>query len=135
MRLRALAFLLLAVPATAFAGAPPPSTSAAAPLQLRVELTDGTATVFDATLPLNAEHTCGSVTTTTAQGSIEARACRAAADVQGATIELQIDRTDAGKVALRQRLNATARVALGARAVVGKIASGGTATEVAITAR
>ncbi len=138
MRLSHLALALaLAVTTTTAARADAP-VRPSAPLELHLELTDAGATtpVFDAIVPLDLERACATISASTALSVFEAKLCRAGGDAQAATIDIEVNRTSGnGANLVRQRWTSTARVALGKRAVIGRIATGGAATEVAITAK
>ncbi|MCE9580075.1 MAG: hypothetical protein K8W52_43570 [Deltaproteobacteria bacterium] len=137
MRLSHLSIALALVTTATVARADAPARPST-PLELHVELTDAgaSAPAFDGTVPLDTDHACASISASSPQGVFEAKLCRNASDAQSATVDIEVNRTSGtGAAMVRQRWTSTARIALGKRAVIGRIATGGAATEVAVTAK
>lgn len=118
---------LVAAPAVARADTP------AAPITVEIELvTAKKATDVAVTLALAEEGTCAEVASDNGSLDHHLKVCRERGDVLG----FDVRRTERGKgVFVARHVRASAKLAPGKRAVVGKIATGNETIEIAATVR
>lgn len=120
---------LIASPAVVRADAPP------APIAVEVEITDGAAknpTHVVVTLTLVDEGTCAEASSDNGSLDYHLKVCRDRGDVLG----FDVRRTERAKgVHVTRHVRASARLAAGKRAVIGKLAAGSDSIEIAATAR
>jgi hypothetical protein len=84
-----------------------------------------------ASVAIAAEHSCGSVVTDLGATAYELKVCRETGDVY----TFEVNRTARGKDGTSTRLRMTSKLAAGKRAVIGKVALGDVATELAAEVR
>jgi hypothetical protein len=132
---RTLLASVLLVAATAVSAAA--DVPANASYQVRLELGDGHgAAAFDGTIAMTGDHACGKLETTTGPTRYTARVCREGGDAANPVISVDLDRATRVDHDMRhQKMEITARIAAGTRAVIGRIGDGKTTTELAVTVR
>ncbi len=132
------ATLLAAITATAQVAAADGRTAAAAPtpLTIDVELTERSKGKADdelrVTLSIAQELGCASVTTDVGAASYELKVCREGGTAAAPTLTFEVARVIRGRDGgSTQRLRMSSTLAAGKRVVIGKLALGATATELA----